>query len=638
MKHFWKYIAGALAFALPIASCSDDNTSDFPDKEWSELTAPVLTVSDEEITLDADKADQEALRFSWTAAAIVTRSSSVMYDLYLNVEGEDLFKGIKREWGGEADLAISFTHKELNDLIVTTFGGKSGERFVFRACVYAHTDNYLIEDKTSEEVSFAATAYAAEVVKPASLWMKGGACEYGWDKAIELPQGDEGVYTAENVVLKFGKPADNKGFKFYIEEDGSYPFYGQKIGGEFGQIQIFAIANDGDSQFYPLQYDYTSGIYTVSVDLNTMMLTLTRTGDVTEFDPESALYILGDNMENGWEMVEANALLPVGENIYENTRIYLKPESSFKFDFYDWTEYIRDEAAGDYWTLKKKGDGDGDIRFIPGDQGFSEGYYTVRVDLNTLKVTLTGGTAPTYPETLFLFGPATEAGWNLGSFIPLTKTGNGVFQVKGVNIDVGTANPDDNKGNGFKFGISNSDWLTEYGAKEAFDDHDGQQGYRGWELAQNSNQFYPLLMGYASGTYDITVDFTTMAVRFEPAQGADYPAALYILGDAMPHGWDLNQAVAMTQTSPGIFTAENVPVNVGTAQEGNPKGNGFKFIISNTEWLTEYGAKGSFDDGYTGWELVQGSNQFYPLLMGFGNGNYRITADLTTMTVRFEAM
>ena len=45
MKHLWKYIAGALAFALPVASCSDDNTSDFPDKEWGELTAPVLTVT-----------------------------------------------------------------------------------------------------------------------------------------------------------------------------------------------------------------------------------------------------------------------------------------------------------------------------------------------------------------------------------------------------------------------------------------------------------------------------------------------------------------------------------------------------------------------------------------------------------------
>ncbi len=638
MKHLWKYLAGALAFALPIASCSDDDTSDFPDKEWSELTAPVLTVSDAEITLDADKADQEALKFSWTAAAVVTRSQPVLYDLYLNIADEDPFKGIKREWDGESELAISFTHKELNDLIVTTFGGKSGERFAFRACVHAHTGNYLVEDKTSEEVSFAATAYAAEVVKPASLWMKGGACEYGWDKAIELPQDDAGTYTAENVVLKFGKPADNKGFKFYVEENGSYPFYGQQIGGEFGQIQTFAIANDGDSQFYPLQYDYTSGVYTLHVDLNAMLLTLTRTGDVTEFDPEAALYILGDNMENGWNMVEANALLPVGENVYENPRIYLKPESSFKFDFHDWTEYIRDEAAGEYWTLRKKGDGDGDIRFIPGDQGFSEGYYAVRVDLNTLKVTLTGGAAPSYPETLFLFGPATEAGWNLGSFIPLAKTGSGVFQVRGVSIDVGTANPDDNKGNGFKFGVSNTDWSTEYGAKEPFDDRDGQQGYRGWELAQNGNQFYPLLMGHASGTYDITVDFTAMTVRFEPTQEADYPAALYILGDAMPHGWDLNQAVAMVRTAPGIFTAENVPVKAGTAQEGNPKGNGFKFIISNTEWLTEYGSKGSFDDGYTGWELVQGSNQFYPLLMGFGDGSYRITADLTTMTVRFEPM
>ena len=101
MKHLWKYIAGALAFCTSVASCSDDNTSDFPDKEWGELTAPVLTVSEEEITLDANKADREALKFSWTAASVVTRSSSVEYDLYLNIEGEDLFKGIKREWGGK---------------------------------------------------------------------------------------------------------------------------------------------------------------------------------------------------------------------------------------------------------------------------------------------------------------------------------------------------------------------------------------------------------------------------------------------------------------------------------------------------------------------------------------------------------
>lgn len=86
-----------------------------------------------------------------------------------------------------------------------------------------------------------------------------------------------------------------------------------------------------------------------------MLLTLTRTGDVTEFDPETALYILGDNMENGLGYGRGDALLLVGENIYENTNIYLKPESSFKFYFYDWTEYIRDEAAGEYWDPYEKG-------------------------------------------------------------------------------------------------------------------------------------------------------------------------------------------------------------------------------------------------------------------------------------------
>lgn len=635
MKLFCKYFGGALLFTLFAGACSEDPTAEHPGKDWSVLSAPELSVSNADVTLDEAQANQTAITFNWTAA-VKTRNAGVTYDFYMNAEGVDIFKGVKREMGSE--LTLSFTNKELNDLLIQTFGAKSGERVAFTACVYARTDNYLVDAKASAELPFAATTYEASIVIPASLWMKGDACEHGWDKAIELPQGDPGVYTAENVQFKFGKPEDNKGFKFYVEQDGSYPFYGQKIGGQFGQVQTFAIANDGDSQFYPLQHSYTSGIYTVHVDLNTMQLTLTKTGDIAEFDPDTALYILGDNLENGWNMVEANGLMPVGENSYEHNNIYLKANSSFKFYFHDWSEYIRDVSASDYWTAKKKSDGDGDIRFESGSQGLAEGSYTVRVDLNTMRVTLTPAAA-TYPETLFLFGPATEAGWNLGSFITMTKTGNGVFEAKSVKIDVGASNPDDNKGNGFKFGISNSEWSTEYGAKEAFDDKNGQPGYRGWEVAKTGNQFYPLLMGCESGVYNIKVDFTKMQVTFESI----YPSALYILGPASPGGWDLGKATAMTKSGAGIFTAENVAINVGTANPDDNKGNGFKFIISNTDWLTEYGAKNPFDDqsgqpGYRGWELIQGSNQFYPLLMGFGNGNYRITADFTKMSITFETM
>lgn len=636
MIRCWKYIAAAATIATTLASCSEDDTTRYPEKDWGVLTAPSLTVSADEVSLEAGKADETALEFSWTAAS-VTRGASVVYDFYLNIEGNDLFKGVARDMGDR--LTLSFTHSELNDLLVSTFGGRSGERFALRACVRARTEDYLVANTTSDEVAFSATTYAAEAVRPASVWMAGDACENGWDKAFELPRDERGVYMAEHVVLKFGKPDENKGFKFFVEQDGGYPFYGQRIDGEFGQIALFAIPNDGDSQFYPLRSGYTSGIYTVEVDLDAMQLALTRTGDVDEFDPSMALYLLGDNLENGWNMVEANALRPLGENIYQLENVPLQAESSFKFYFQDWTEFIRDADAAEYWTAKKKSDGDSDIRFIPGERGFVTGMYTVRVDLNTMQVVLTPtGTTGAYPDALFLFGPATEAGWELGRFIPMNALGNGLFRAEGVAIDVGTANPDDIKGNGFKFGVSNSEWSTEYGAKEAFDDVDGQPGYRGWELAQNGNQFYPLLMGFASGVYDITVDFGAMTVRFDPAGAAIYPEALYMLGDAMPGGWELGQAVAMTRTAPGIFVAERVPVRVGTAQAENPKGNGFKFIVSNTEWSTEYGAEGSFDEGYRGWKLVQSSNQFYPLLMGFADGDYRITADLTAMTVRFEAV
>ncbi|MDE6857487.1 MAG: SusE domain-containing protein, partial [Alistipes sp.] len=464
-------------------SCSDDKTDTYPDKGWGELAAPHLTVSAEETVLDKASADVEALRFEWTSAD--DGNAAAEYDFYMNIDGRDIFAGYKRQTGGER--IVSFTAAELNDLLASQFGARSGERFELRACVHARADDMLIEDKTSNEVLFAVTAYEAEIVRPEALYMKGGACPDGWDGAVELQRGDDGQYSAAGVELRFGKPADNKGFKFYVEPDGSYPFYGQTPGGEFGEMSIFASENDGDSQFYPLQHGCASGVYTVTADLDAMRLTLDRTGDVEEFDPDAVLYILGDGMEYGWDMVEQNALLATGDGTFEIAEIRLKAESSFKFYYHDWTEFIRDGAAADYWTAKRKGDGDGDIRFVPAEAGLGAGTYKVSVDLTAMRVQLTlMGAEPAYPEQLFIFGPATEAGWDLGSFIPMTAAGNGSYRAEGVRIDVGTANPDDIKGNGFKFGVSNSDWSTEYGAAGSFDD-----GYRGWGLVQGSDQFYP---------------------------------------------------------------------------------------------------------------------------------------------------
>lgn len=151
--------------------------------------------------------------------------------------------------------------------------------------------------------------------------------------------------------------------------------------------------------------------------------------------------------------------------------------SSFKFYYSDWTEFIRDASASDYWTMKRKGGGD--IRFVPSEAELGAGIYRVRVDVSTMCVSLTLVEAePVYPERLFLFGPAAEAGWSPDNFIP--------------------------------FIVSNTAWLTEYGAAGSFD-----EGCLGWELVQGSGQFYPLLLGFASGSCRITADLSAGKVVLE---------------------------------------------------------------------------------------------------------------------------
>ncbi len=65
--------------------------------------------------------------------------------------------------------------------------------------------------------------------------------------------------------------------------------------------------------------------------------------------------------------------------------------------------------------------------FIPGDQGLGEGYYTVRVDLNTSKKFTPHGRHCALLILLTLFRPGyEEAGWDLGNFIPRRKRATGI--------------------------------------------------------------------------------------------------------------------------------------------------------------------------------------------------------------------
>lgn len=615
MKRFLRLFAAA-AIVATAAGCNNPVEPE-PQPSNDVLSAPELTAT----------ATDGSLAFAWTSGTIETSELNVNYTLYVGKAGEDLFeKGVSFDVDG---LAYTINGEEYTALL-TDMGCQSGAMIDMIAAVTAVAGE---ETKTSAQKSFTAGLPAAEVVLPEALYMKGGACPGEWTTATVLGKIAEGVYEATEVTLMFGKPADGKGFKFFVSEE-PYPFYGQdnSAGAAFGDIKIFASENDGDSQFYPLQHEYVSAVYTINVNLNTMKLTLTKTADI--YEPQIPFFVYGEGLDYNWDMNEALKLSEIEPNVFEGHDIHLYKTSSFKFDNAEWTEYQRDETAGDYWTVKAKVAGE-DIRFIPGDSdpAFKNGKYTVRLDLNTMKVTLTLTEADpvvesNYPTTLFAAG-----GFNGWSMMELTRIEDGKFQAENIQLNLDNG-PDDPKGHGIKF-FESSDWSGEWGPAGDFE----TENYRGWELKRygsNAPQFYPQWMGLTSGVYTILVDFTTNTLTLTPTGSAEapanYPTSIRIYGAALPWEWDTNAAEGLLNSDNGIF-------QLTTTLTLDEDWKGFKFADNSSgevDWNKEYGICADATANNIKFDLksvIGGDPQFCLKVLGYSSGKYTITIDFTKMTL-----
>ena len=619
MNRFFKLFAAA-AIVASAAGCTPQDPED--DQQGNTPTTDVLSAP--ELTATASEG---SISFTWTSGTIENSKLDVDYTLYVGKAGSDLFDaGVPFETEG---LSHKIEGDEYTNLL-NDMGCQSGGTVDMIAIVTATAGN---ETKTSAQKAFTAGLPAAEVVFPEALYMKGGACPGGWDTATVMAKSANGVYEASDVTLLFGKLEDGKGFKFFVSEE-PYPFYGQDNteGAAFGDIKVFASENDGDSQFYPLQYEYTSGIYTIKVDLNTLKLTLTKTADV--FEPSKPFYVYGEGLDKNWEMVDELKLSEIEKNIFEGHDIHIYKNSSFKFDNEDWTEYQRDDAAGEYWTVKAKVDGE-DIRFIPkdSDPDFKDGKYTVRLDLNTMKVTLTLTEADPviesqYPTTLYMSG-----GFNGWALEQLDMIADGKFQKENVQMNLDNG-PDDPKGHGIKF-FENSDWSEEWGPAGNFE----SENYRGWELkkyGKDAPQFYPQWMGMTSGVYTILVDFTTNTLTLTPTDSGEsgstntYPTSIRIYGAALPWEWN-------NETPQCIFNGENGIIEFSTTLTLDEDWKGFKFVDNSTgsaDWSKEYGQKADATADNIGFDLtsvIGGDPQFYLKPLGYESGNYTIRIDFTTM-------
>lgn len=165
---------------------------------------------------------------------------------------------------------------------------------------------------------------------------------------------------------------------------------------------------------------------------------------------------------------------------------------------------------------------------------------SVEAQVSTVSFTIT----PYLPvsKELYIIGSATSVGWDISKALPFTlsTTTPGVFVYQG-QLNTGT----------FKLPINRDgcfcqDFYTKDPTDAAKMVHNigGSGQDLQWQITQ-------------AGQYKVTADLLNLTIKIESILGPPF-SEIYIVGDASPSGWDINNPKAFTQskTNPFIFTYE----------------------------------------------------------------------------------
>ena len=388
----YKLLFSAAAL-LALFACKPDAVPDDKDKKPDDgqqtvvtLTEPVLTVSTASVELVASS-EEVAATLSWTSAG-----DNVTYTLERTIGG--VVSSVAVE-----GLSYSFTHKELAEL------GNAPYEMSLKIKASASG----MSDVWSNSATLTVTGSSA--VLPEHLYIY----FWAWNDATnaqEMTKVSDGVFTWTGDCVQWE-------FKFLTAKEVSDDYWTGYFRDPNATDYWTMIESTYDNQcmFKLDDVGLPGGNYTITANINTLKVTVEK----NEILPEH-LYIYF------WEWNDVVAGSQEMTNLGEGKFTWSgrAPRWEFKFltakavgDDY-WTGYFRDPDAEDYWTLKESNE---QVMFKLGERGFRDGYYTINVDLNTLKVTV-------IPH-IWLIGSAFSWGWTLADAQEMTYTGDGAFTWSG---------------------------------------------------------------------------------------------------------------------------------------------------------------------------------------------------------------
>lgn len=332
---------------------------------------------------------------------------------------------------------------------------------------------------------------------------------------------------------------------------------------------------------------------------------------VTPYDPvATTLYLIGDATPNGWSADNATAMTANTTEPGKFSWQGLLSVGDFKFI----------TTLGQFLPSYNKGSDDSHLVYRTADTQPDEKFhisspavYTVSVSLLDSTIAISVADVPTYSR-LWIVGDATPNGWNIDQPNEMRVDSSNLFLFRYNEIL---------KAGEFKIPVSTGNWGTDY--YMPLTNHPDLSETT-TALVHGGSPDNKWLITNA-GPYKITLDIQNLKIGIQPFTPYTH---IWIVGDATPNGWDIDNPNVMTPdpNDPYVFTYTG-HLNVGE----------FKFPLSTGNWGCDY-----FMPVIAGSTMGSSQMKFTP----GGNpdnkwkitqaGNYKITINQLYETISIEML
>lgn len=272
-----------LSIMMVYVSCNSDSYDHFTLKTPPDTME--LNIIQENVVLNEDMNDQVAITFAWNKGADRGAGTEITYYFKMDIANNSLQTSIPKVEVSADNLSISFTHKELNDLIISRWKIHPGDAVDLEAEIIADVTTY--PQYLRPEISKLVVNVISYAPKPKDLFLLGTAVQNeDPQKATKLTS-----MTIDKEYTWKGNMKEGT-FKF-IEKIGELlPSYNK--GADENTLVHRTQAGDPDNLFTV----GNNGLYAIYVNTEDMKMSLTPI-------PYPEVYMVGNGCPAGWDIGNA---------------------------------------------------------------------------------------------------------------------------------------------------------------------------------------------------------------------------------------------------------------------------------------------------------------------------------------------